>query len=44
MYLHITLNSGRTMHGGMTQSIIEVYDVSLGVRHPAKVMMTTPIL
>lgn len=36
MYLHITLNSGRTMHGGMTQSIIEVYDVSLGVRAPCK--------
>lgn len=32
MYLHITLNSGRTMHGGMTQSTIEVVEASYGVR------------
>lgn len=32
MYLHITLNSGRTMHGGMTQSTIEVVEASFGVR------------
>lgn len=32
MYLHITLNSGRTMRGGMTQSTIEVVEASYGVR------------
>ncbi|EMJ4790538.1 hypothetical protein [Klebsiella oxytoca] len=32
MYLHITLKSGRTMHGGMTQSTIEVVEASYGVR------------
>lgn len=32
MYLHITLNSGRTMRGVMTQSTIEVVEASYGVR------------
>ena len=32
MLLHITLNSGRTMRGGLTQSIIEICSVSFGAK------------